>query len=391
MGAVGQRLAAFHAHGLAALGGQRQREVAQATEQVGDAVGRLHFQQLQRARHHRAVDGVVDLGEVGRPIRHAQAELGHGVGQRVAMLGHQRMHRVRALGLQPPLHIVLVGEGAQHGDVVVGQRQQVAQHQRGHAVAQRHFHLRQAVGRGHRRDHGAQRHQQVADVARQHVAFAHVGHVAALALVKAHQHPALLGHHAHRQAGTVAVAPGRSMQRRQDAGRTQLADVPEGVFERTLLDRHLRGRFEMLHGTAATDAEMRAARRDALRRRAHDLVDPRDFIGRLAAHGGRRDPLAGQGAFHEHDLAIAAGDTPGFQVQGFDTQNVRHLTQSRKFTQPGIVRGIRRHASAGSWPPASAAPPPRPRPPPPPPAAGRRGLPPRSPSCPTRRPRPSPD
>jgi hypothetical protein len=44
----------------------------------------------------------------------------------------------------------------------------------------------------------------------------HVGHIAALALVKAHQHRALLVHMAHRQARPVAVAPGRPFDRAQD-------------------------------------------------------------------------------------------------------------------------------------------------------------------------------
>jgi hypothetical protein len=184
------------------------------------------------------------------------------------------------------------------------------------------FNLRHAVGRRHGPDHGAQRQQQVADVARQHVAFTHVGNIAALALVKAHQHPALLRHHAHRQAGAVAVAPGRPLQRRQNQRRTQLADVPEGVFQRALLDGHLRARLQVLHGTAPTDAKVRAARHDALRRRAQHFIHARNLVRRLAAHRDGGDPFARQGAFHEYHFPVAAGDPPGFQIQGLDTQNV---------------------------------------------------------------------
>ena len=327
-GAVGQHLAAFHAHRLAALGRQRQREIAQTAEQVGDAVGGLHFQQGQRARHHRTVDRVVDLREIGGTVRHAQAEFRHGVGQCVGIGRLQRVHGVRPLGLEPPLHLMPGRERAQDGDIAVGQRQQMTQHQRGHALAQRNLDLRHAIGRGHRGDHGAQGQQQVADVARQHMAFAHVGHIAALALMEAHQHAALR-HHPHRQAGAVAVAPGWALQGRQHARGTELADVPEGVLQRTLLDRHLGAGLQVLHGTAATDAKVRAARHHALRGRTQDLLDAGDFIGRLAAHGGGHHAFARQGALHEHDLALAAGDAAGFQVKGFDIQNVRHLARSR--------------------------------------------------------------
>ena len=157
----------------------------------------------------------------------------------------------------------------------------MTQHQRGHALAQRNLDLRHAIGRGHRGDHGAQGQQQVADVARQHMAFAHVGHIAALALMEAHQHAALLRHHPHRQAGAVAVAPGWALQGRQHARGTELADVPEGVLQRTLLDRHLGAGLQVLHGTAATDAKVRAARHHALRGRTQDLLDAGDFIDGL--------------------------------------------------------------------------------------------------------------
>ncbi|MNV75123.1 hypothetical protein D3C71_1683910 [compost metagenome] len=85
--AVGQGLAAFHAHRFAALRGQGQSEIAQAAEQIGHAVGGLHVQQLQRARHHRTVDGMVDLREIGGPIRHAQPEFRHRVRQGIGVLG----------------------------------------------------------------------------------------------------------------------------------------------------------------------------------------------------------------------------------------------------------------------------------------------------------------
>ena len=66
-GAVGQHLAAFHAHRLAALGRQRQREIAQTAEQVGDAVGGLHFQQVSaRDTIERLIAWLTCVKSVGR-------------------------------------------------------------------------------------------------------------------------------------------------------------------------------------------------------------------------------------------------------------------------------------------------------------------------------------
>ncbi|CFP62248.1 Uncharacterised protein [Bordetella pertussis] len=112
--------------------------------------------------------------------------------------------------------------------------------------------------------------------------------------------------------------------------------MPESVFERALLDRDLgRGR-QVLHGTAAANAEMRAARRHALRGRAQDLLDLGNLVGRLAAHRLHRDPLAGQGAFHEQHFAVTVGYPPGLEVQGLNIQNVDHLAQSRYTGRPAL-------------------------------------------------------
>ncbi len=66
MGALDQRLATLHAHHLGAEARHRQAEVAQAAEQVGDALARARVEQLHRAPDQQSIDAHVHLGEVGR-------------------------------------------------------------------------------------------------------------------------------------------------------------------------------------------------------------------------------------------------------------------------------------------------------------------------------------
>src|SRR5690606_15669382 len=80
----------------------------------------------------------------------------------------------------------------------------------------------------------------------------------------------------------------------------------EIVREHLLLGADLRGRFEMLHGTAAAGAEMHAAGFDAVRggilhRQRLALVEAAAFLQAQEAHG-----LARQRATDEHRLAVDA-------------------------------------------------------------------------------------
>ena len=54
---------------------QRQREIAQPAEQIGDALVRLRVKITHRARHHNLVERQVDLGEIAQLKRHGQAKL----------------------------------------------------------------------------------------------------------------------------------------------------------------------------------------------------------------------------------------------------------------------------------------------------------------------------
>ena len=160
---------------------------------------------------------------------------------------------------------------------------------------------------------------------RQHRADLHVGQVAALALVEADQHRALLGHVAHRQPCPVAVAPGRPLDRPQDGLGPELAQVPEVVFQHPLLDRHLRHRVQVLHLAAAAGTgvqpEVRTARTDPLRRFAVDRGERGHLPVVLALEGAGLDPFGGERALDEHHLAVGpARDALGFQVERIDLQ-----------------------------------------------------------------------
>jgi hypothetical protein len=192
-------------------------------------------------------------------------------------------------------------------------------------IAHGQFNLRALFLGVHGRDQGTQRHQHGAHVGGQHGTYFHVGHVTAFALVKTHQHFALFAHKTHRQAGAVAVAPGGAFDGAQHVVGAHLADVPQVVFQHTLLYCHLGRRVQVLHlaATARTlvQAKVRAARAHALRR---FLVNngQRAFLktGFAAVNLGT-DHFKGQGTINKNDFAIGlVGDTLGFQVQGFHTQ-----------------------------------------------------------------------
>ena len=154
-------------------------------------------------------------------------------------------------------------------NISCGQRLQVTQHQRGNGVATGQFNLRAGITGIQAGDQRAQRQQQGAHMRRQDGATAHVGNVAALALMKTDQHLALFQHVPHRQARPPAVTPCRAVDRAQHGFRLAFAQVPKVVFEHPLFHCHLRRRFQVLHlATAAgawVQAEVRTARRHAQR------------------------------------------------------------------------------------------------------------------------------
>ncbi len=259
------------------------------------------------------------------------------------------MHGIRPLGLQPPLYArVLFGKGTQPGQVTRAQRLQVPQHQRRDRVTTGQFDLRASLDGLERADQRTQRHKHGAHMRRQHRADFHVGHVTALALMEPDEYRALLAHMAHRQAGTVAVAPGRAFDGPQDRFRLHLAQVPEVVLEHPLLHRDLGGRVQVLHlaatAGARVQAEVRTSRTHTLGGLAMDRRDNAGFPVVLAAMNAGADLLEGQRALDEHDLAIGPmGDALGFDIEGLNEQPVRrHFTGFCGFLcHASIVREVR--------------------------------------------------
>ena len=196
-----QRLHPFHADDLTCARSQRQREIAQAAKEIHYPVLGPRVQHLHRTAQQLAVDAGIDLGEVGRAERNADAEFGQFVSQCRRTIGApfsvaQQARRIRPTGLLPDLGAMLTAKGNQAVSVLAGERQQRAEHQRQRmlrgalTVAHRHLDLRHSVADGQRLDQRLQGRQQHRDLRRQHRTFVQIGHVAGLLLVKADQHPA---------------------------------------------------------------------------------------------------------------------------------------------------------------------------------------------------------
>ena len=322
-----QGVAAFNAQHFARLRGNGQGEVAQAAKPVDDALVLLRIQPLQGTFDQHAVDVRIDLGEVGGPKRHGDAEFRQAVAQRRGIRA-DAVRRIRPLGLQPPLHArVLRSKSVQLVDIALRQRLQVPQHQRNGVVAAGQLDLRAGFARLQAGDERAQGQKQLADFGRQDGATAHIGDVAAFALVKTDEHFALFGHMAHRQARAPAVAPRRAMNGTQHGGGLAFAQVPEVVFQHALLDGDLRGRMQVLHFAAAASAGMQAEV-GATRRHAQ-----RRFLVHAGERGGlpivfaapflNADPFARQCAINKHHFAIGVvGHALRFQIQRFHQQPI---------------------------------------------------------------------
>ena len=130
------------------------------------------------------------------------------------------------------------------------------QHQGGDVVPAGQFDLRASFYGIKRSYELPQRHEQRTHMSGQHRAHLHVGHVSAFALMKTHQHRTLFVHMAHRKTGAVTVAPSRALYGSQNMVGLDFAQMPQVVFQYPLLDRHLRGRLQVLHLAATTGPSM---------------------------------------------------------------------------------------------------------------------------------------
>ena len=333
--------APLEAHRAGAAPRDRQREVADSAEHVGDALARLRVEQRERAPHQDPVHRVVDLREVGG----AEADLEVELGQRVikvrrALIGH-RAGRLRPARLKVNPDAMVAREPPQQLDVGRQQRLEHAQHQHVGFLAGRDLDLRQPAADGKGIDQAAQGSQQPRVTFRQHLAAVHVGDVAAALLVEAHQRSTLLRHVAHREPGAVAVAPGRAVYGRQHLLRPDPPDVPQAVLQHPLLDRDLRARVEVLQAATSAKTEVAAARRHALGGRLDHLDQGGDFVCRLLAVRRAGDALARQRALDKNGLAVAARDAATFLVQRLDQQRLLWVTL-------GVIESFNRNLCVAS-------------------------------------------
>ena len=225
---------------------------------------------------------------------------------------------VRPLRLQIDAHAPVVRESPEQGFVGGRQRREDAQHHRVDRLAARDLDLRHAVADRQPTDQFTERQQHRRPARRQHMALAHLDDEAALLLVEADEHPPLLPDVAYRQPRPVAIAPRRTMNRRQDDLRPRGPDAFEVVFEHALLRCHLRAGVEVLHAAATAHAEVRAARRDTQAALALDVLGRRHFERSLGTGRTHARHFARQGPLDEDHLAVVVRDALAFVVERLD-------------------------------------------------------------------------
>ena len=203
----------------------RQREIADATEQVQDPVGRRQLEQLQRPFDHPAVDFAVDLGEVAR--RKAQGQV---VGRQLVVqidLDVQRLDRLRPAGLQVENHVIAALEVVEQ--LFVGRTQWVEDAQDQHAalVVHRHLDLWQSPADAERANQRAELRQDPSHSWVQDMTGCDICNVTRTTLAKADQHLAFARNILDAESRLAAVPPGGVIDDRwQDILGFHLADLP---------------------------------------------------------------------------------------------------------------------------------------------------------------------
>ena len=224
----------------------------------------------------------------------------------------------RPLRLQVEDHIVLVGKSPHQRLIGRTQGFKDAQHQHGHALADRHLDLRQTAPDRQRRYQLTQGHDQCRDVRLQVRALGDLGHIRTFALVKADQRGAGLVEHEHRKTRPRTVSPRRAVNRRIKLLGLDLRQMPEIGFKQTLLGSHLRRAFQMLHAASTTNAIMRAPWRYPARRLLEHPLSARNLVGRLAANADEFHRLTRQCALDKDRLALKPRNPACFVIQRFN-------------------------------------------------------------------------
>jgi len=130
-------------------------------------------------------------------------------------------------------------------------------------------------------------------------------------LPEAHQHPTLARDELDAESRAASVVPHRTGQRLEHPRGLDAAEARQVLEKLRLLVGELRRRREVLQGTAAAGAVVRARRRHAVGARheyglEHGLVEVA-----VASHAPEHDPLARQRTVDEHGLAVDARHAVG--------------------------------------------------------------------------------
>ena len=152
----------------------------------------------------------------------------------------------------------------------------------------------------------------------QHLAAAEVRDERIAPLAESDQGPPLLCHPAHAEPCLAPVPPVPGGEWRQPALRRDLADPPQHVIQYPLLHPDLGHRVLMLQAAATADAEVVAARRDPLGRRAQHLDHGPLIEAALCPGIAETHPFPGKRTVEEHHLAVEMGQAPALMGQGFD-------------------------------------------------------------------------
>ncbi len=286
---------------------QRQAEVADAAVEIEQALVGGRLEQRQCTRDHGAVDGRVDLGEIRGPEGERQTL----PGKRVFELDTFRREQRDAVGparLQVDRKTVLRTERDELVAVGIGERHQIAQHQRRGVIPHAHLDLGDAVIGIETRDQRRQCLEPHADCRVQHLAARELRQIGTAPFAEPYQHPALPGDELHTEARLAPVAPCGAGERREPLARYDMADTLQVILQHLLLVADLRRCIEVLQAAAAAYAEVRTARHHPFRR-GHEHLDRARFVEVPAprkvcdAHF-----LARERTLDEHRLALHVRD-----------------------------------------------------------------------------------
>ncbi len=288
-------------------------------EQIEHAILGLRIEQLHGARDHLLVEPGIDLDEIERAERQRKIELGNREAQ-LDLIGPERMHRFRASRLQEDRKARGLRKREQARQVFGAQRLEVAEDQRNRPVAGDEFDLRDAALAIQGIDQRGELGNAFAKRGHDRMAMAEFGHETRIEFAETDHRAAFLLHEANRETSLSPITPGRVDQWLQHGLRLDVAQPGQVLQQHVLLGGDLLVLVEMLQHASGADAEVRAARRNPVRRRLEHLKGLAFVEMPIATGLLYPNQFAGQGARDEHGLAVQATDATTVVQQVGDFQ-----------------------------------------------------------------------